>query len=679
MTSFRVDSGFLNGMAFAVLVALSLFFTLVFTVGNAARAETLGTLPSGVIVTPGTITTTGPEGTKTQKLPSSSPQAGQTGEPSPGLQSGPQPIMPPGFGATSVDTGSKGDDSSATSLAPASINLPSFPAGKTPDSTAQPLKTFVSVPGSGDGDVVMSALGGVDASATGLISDGKGGLGIDMWRGATRADVDHYLSIVPVATPSPVVNDLALRLLLTGATPPEGQVSGVSLLAIRLNRLIASGHADLAAQLGQGTLADKSPPVAMARARAALARADDQSACGELTNLTAGNDPAHDAADAFSMRLSAFCQIKSGKTAEANVTFDLAREEAYDNPLFYSLAYQANEGLKLKSPAPKSLDALDVRFYVLAKRALPDNAGEIVSSAGVKTLAQDATLASRIRIEAGERAVSYGTMTGAELAKLYMAAKFKPDEIDGIKAGLLPKLPSMQRALFYQAISAEILPTDRAKLMQQFLAQAQDDDLYNAAVQALVPSLVALVPSPLLQSFAPTAIRAFLTVDDLPHARQWLALIQPGDARDLREFSALIRIADPAGLGPMSDQQAAAIAADLNSNVVVDQNFAATEAMIYDGSGVVLPQIVLQALVAAPRSVGAPEPLLNQLHNAGLHGSVGEVVLLSLVAIGPGGPERADRQAVAQSISSLRAVHLDDEARRLAVEALLGRSHAGRG
>lgn len=672
MTSFRVDSGLLTGVASAALAALSISFSM----SGTAWADTLGTLPAGSIVTPGTITTTGPDGTVTKELPPAGSQAGQTGGPTPELKAGPQPIMPPGFGATSVDTGA---DTDAASSGSSSVNVPSFPAGKMPDSPSQPLKTFVSVPGTTESGVVMNALGGVDASAAGLISDTSGGLGADMWRGATRADVDHYLAIMPVATSSPVVNDLSRRLLLTGATPPEGQVSGASLLSIRLNRLIASGRADLAAQLGRGTLADKSPPVAMARARAALSLADDDAACSELANLPAGNDPAHDAADAFSMRLSAFCQIRSGKTAEANVTFDLAREEAYDNPLFYSLAYQANEGLKLKSPAPKSLDALDVRFYALAKRPLPDDAGKIVSPGVVKTLAEDDTIALPIRIEAGERAVAYGVMKGSDLAAIYMAVKFKPDEIEGVKAGLLPKSPLMQRALYYQAIRAEVMPTDRADLMKQFLAQADKDDLYGVAVETLLPSLQALVPGALLQGFAPVATRAFLAAGDMPHARQWLALVAPGNTRDLREFSALMRIADPAGPGPMSDTEAAAIAADLNSKVAADQNFAATEAMIYDGSGVILPQVVLQALVSAPRSVGAPEQLLNQLHNAGLQGSVGEVVLLSLVAIGPGGPERADRQAVAQSISSLRAVHLDGEARRLAFEALLGRSHAGRG
>jgi hypothetical protein len=531
----------------------------------------------------------------------------------------------------------------------------------------------------------MGELGGVDASSAGLIGSDDGGFGTDMWRGTTRANVDQYLAMLPVATPSMVAGDLTRRLLLTSATPPEGQVSGGSgsLLALRLDRLIAAGHADLATELGATAKADTSVPVAAARARAALALGDDRGACQELANLPAGNDPAHDEIDAFATELSAYCQISSGNKAAANVTLDLAREEGYDNPLFYSLAAEANDGLKLKAPTPKMISSLDARFYALAKRPLPDDAGSIVVPAVVKPLASDENNAARIRIEAGERAVQAGLMSGKELAAIYNDVSFKPDELEGAKAGLFPKVPSVKRALLFQAIDAEVMPTDRAELITQFLATGEAGKVYPASVEAVLPALVAMQPAPELASFAPVATRAFLTADDRDHASQWFALLSAGgqspSSRDMRELSALMRVSDPAGLAPMSNDVAAAIAADLKSGVAEVQNFAATEAMIFDASGQVLPQPVLEALVNAPRSVGAPEALLNQLHGAGLKGSVGEVVLLTLVALGPGGPGSADRQAVAQSVSSLRAVHLDSEARRLALEALLGRSHAGRG
>lgn len=655
--------------------------------GLPAIAETLGTLKTGVVTTPGSITTTDENG-KTTTRPLGAPAASTVPAPvdgnlpaasvaSPRIKAGPQPILPPGFQPQATAP----QNVAPESIAPQRPTM-AFPSGDA-RTVSEPLRAVTAVPGSTTSGITMGEIGGVDASSAGLIGSNDGGFGTDMWRGTTRANVGQYLAMLPVATPSPVANDLTRRLLLTSATPPEGQVSGASLLAIRLDRLIASGRADLATELGHSTKADTSVPVAITRARAALALADDNAACQELANLPAGNDPAHDEVDAFATELSAYCQISSGNKAAANVTLDLAREEGYDDALFFSLAAEANDGLKLKAPAPKSITSLDARFYALAKRELPEDAGSIVVPAVVKPLALDENNASRVRVEAGERAVLAGLMSGDELAGIYNDVAFKSEEIEGAKAGLFPKTSSLRRALLFQAIAAEVLPTDRAELMKVFLATGEAGHVYLAAVEALKPSLLALRPGPELVSFAPSAVRAYLIADERDHASEWFALMaagsQPALGREMRELTSVMQISNPAGLSPITNELAAAMADDLKSGVAATQNFAATEAMIYDASGQTLPQNVLEALVNAPRSVGAPEGLLNQLHSAGLRGSVGEVVLLTLVAIGPGGPESADRQAVAQSVSSLRAVHLEGEARRLALEALLGRSHAGRG
>ena len=682
MASFRASAGLMTGASIKVLTArlaaTALLVALSGALAPVQAEDVLGTMPAGKTIVPGTVTTTSPDGrTVTRTLPDDGNLPPATVAAPARLGTGPQPIMPPGYGSSTAPVVEEGDPAAAVEAARPDT---AFPSGDNMPA-AQPLRDISSVPGRAAAGISMGELGSVDASAAGLIGSSDGGLGTDMWRGATRASVDQYLAMLPVGTPSPVGNDLARRLLLTSATPPEGP-SGGSLLALRLDRLIAAGRADLASELGRGTLADTSAPVAVARARAALALADDKGACSELTNLPTGNDPAHDELDAFATRLSAFCQISSGNNAAANVTLDLAREEGYDNPLFYSLAAEANDGLKLKAPAPKSIDALDARFYALAKRPLPDDAGKIAVPAVIKLMAADESLTPQVRIAAGERAASMGLLSGDELGKLYGNVAFSADDLEGAKAGLYPKESALRSALLYQAIAAEVLPTDRAALMATYLSSSETAGVYRAGVGAVMPWLTALEPSPLLASFAPVATRAFIMAGDRPNTLKWFALVQQGGpalGRDLRELTSLMRVSDPNGLRPIDPSLAAEIASDLKSGVAATQNFAATEAMIFDASGQVLPQVVLEALVSAPRSVGAPETLLNQLHSAGLKGSKGEVVLLSLVAIGPGGPESADRQAVAQSVSSLRAVHLDGEARRLAIEALLGRSHAGRG
>lgn len=579
-----------------------------------------------------------------------------------GTQSaGPQRIVPPGFGATSPG---------AAATPPVGA---SFPGGTDPSAQGTP-QVVKSLPGSAGSGITVSTLGGVDASAAGLLGQTEGGFGSDMWRGATRADIERHLAELPVVTGSPVMNDLTRRLLLTGAEPPAGPQSGTSLLAVRLDQLTHSGHADLAVDLAKSAQADKTPAVAVARARAALATGNHDEACNALADIPTGSDPAHDETAAFSLKLSAFCQVLAGKKSEANLTLDLAREEGLDDPIFYSLVAEATDGLKLKADDPKQLDILDVALYRLAHRELPKNAGQIATVPVVQTLARDESLPAETRIVAGERAAMLSLINADELAGLYKLPSFTQADFDGLKAATFPEQPAIRRALLFQAINVEILPTERAALIKLMLSTGQSAGLYLSTVEVLLPILAQLTPSPTLRDLAPAAVRAFLLVNDRPHALQWYALIAPqgqGIGRDARELGALIRISNPQGPGGNDDQITADILADLSSGVAAVRMFAVREALLLQALGYPLSPKVLAAVTSV-----TPTELMNQLQNAGQKGVVGEVVLLSLVSIGPGGPDGADPHVTAQAVSSLRAVHLDAEARRLATEALMGRSHA---
>lgn len=654
MANSRVKGGRLlaieTGAALVIAVSLAV----------AAQAGTLGTLP--VSQDPSVSGSQPP-------VPDSAGSSGVRGG-----TSGPQSIVPPGFGATAP-----------ASRMPESGN-PSgggiaFPGGQEPASGQSSVRTLQAVPGRANASITVGTLGGVDASSVGLIGEGSGGFGPGMWQGATRTDVERYLAQLPVASGSPVMNDLSDRLLLSSAQPPEGQGSGSSLLAVRLDRLIAAGRPDKAAELARSAMADKSAPVAMARARAALALGQTQDACMALADIPAGNDPAHDAADAFSTRLSAYCQVVSGNKRAASLTLDLAREEGLDDPLFYSLAAQAIDGLKLKADEPAALTALDVALHRLAGRELPKNAGEIAEPAVLAGLARDEALAAETRIAAGERAAMFGLVEGGELASLYKLAQFTPEEMEGLKTATFPASPALRRALIYQALQAEVSPLARADLFRLMLATGESSGLYLATVEVLRAELAQMTPSAVLRGLAPAAVRAFLFAGEREHALAWYELVaQEGRTigRDARELGALMRISDPTGPAGNPDQVAADITSDLKSGVKATRDFGVREALLLDALGYRLPQPVLEALAASRKgaAAGSSEAMLNQLRAAGQKGAVGETVMLSLVAIGPGGPGEADPQAAAQAVSSLKALHLDDEARRLAVEALMGRSHA---
>lgn len=585
---------------------------------------------------------------------------------------GPQNIVPPGFGATTR----------APDAAPAGPSQ-FFPAGQR--ATEPSVRVLSAVPGSVNSGIEIGSLSGVDVSAVGLISQQQGGFGPTVWQGATRADIDQYLTRLPVPTHSPVMNDLARRLLLTGAPPPEGASGGVSLLATRINRLVAAGETEAALELAKAAGKERPPAVAAGLARAALAQGDGRLACDALKDIPPGNDPAHDDMAAFSVKLSTYCQISSGNTEIASLTMDLAREEGLDDALFYSLAGEASAGIQLRAPEPNNLSIIDAAFYRLVKRDLPANAVEIAEPALLQGLLADPSISDEMKVEAAERAAAYGLIQGHHLAAYYSKPSFTPEQMSGLLTSDIPEASPLRRAMIYQAIGAAVAADERIQLFRLAFATAESAGLYYPTVQALYPALESMTPSDALRPLAPAATRAFLSMGERAKAQEWFSLMVSGGqmiGRDTRELSGLMRLAGASPQGADVEKISAEIVADLKSGVKSTQSYAASEAMLLDAIGFQLTPAVWDALLNARGALTGrvpPEALLNQLQAAGRKGAVGETVMLALDAIGQGGPGSVHPRASAQAAASLKAVNLENEARLIALEALLARSNAGRG
>ena len=594
----------------------------------------------------------------------------------PADESGPRRIVPPGYGATTPSSGMPEPEEPA---GPSQF----FPAGKS--STEPSVRMLSAVPGQQNSGIQIGTLTGVDASTAGLLSAQQGGFGPDMWRGASRADIDRYLARLPVPTRSPVLNDLARRLLLTGAQPPEGASGGVSLLATRIDRLIAAGHTQAAIDLGATVGKERGPAVAAGIARAALAQDDERLACDALTDIPPGNDPAHDAMAAFSVKLSAYCQIAAGNTEIASLTLDLAREEGMDDALFYSLASEAASGITLRAPEPNRLGIVDTAFYRLAKRDLPENAVDIADPALLPSLLADPAIPDEMKVAAAERAAAYGLLDGRDLAAYYRKPSFTPEQMAGLLTSDIPEPSPLRRAMIFQSIGIAVAADERIQLFKLAFATAESAGLYYPTVEALYPELDRMVPSDALRPLAPAAARAFVAIGERSKAQEWMSLMASGGqtlGRDMRELTGLLRISGGTAHSFDSEKASAEIVSDLRSGVKKTQLYAASEAMMLEALGFQLTPAVWDALLDARGALTGevpPEALLNRLQAASQKKAIGETVLLALDVIGQNGPGAVHPRASAQAVAGLKAVDLENEARRLALEALMARSNAGRG
>jgi hypothetical protein len=240
----------------------------------------------------------------------------------------------------------------AQAQAPADLPPASPPAAAATDdaSTPTPPAPVVAAPV----EVQAQSLSQLD-----LFSSGREtGLGTDVWKGASA---DLARSMIPTLAErplSPAGEGLARRLLAQTATAPDGAGSDMPLALARARAVLALGDA-----AGAATILTHTPGVpdsselSQLAAEAALIGDQEDQACDIAANLTL------DRQGAYWLRLRAFCQARAGRSAEAQLTYTLAVQQARD-PVYARLmgAVLAGGG----DPGPASLrNGLD---YALSKQ-----------------------------------------------------------------------------------------------------------------------------------------------------------------------------------------------------------------------------------------------------------------------------------------------------------------------
>jgi len=151
------------------------------------------------------------------------------------------------------------------------------------------------------------------------------GLPANLWRGASIATARTVLPLLATKPLTPAGQQLARRVLATGAPGPVGAGSDPALLAVRASALSATGDPKAAAVLlARAPGLDRSPELARAAAENALLAGQDAQACAAEEGLSAGRE------DIYWLRLRAYCQAIGGKTTQAQFTFELAQTQSRD-------------------------------------------------------------------------------------------------------------------------------------------------------------------------------------------------------------------------------------------------------------------------------------------------------------------------------------------------------------
>lgn len=554
--------------------------------------------------------------------------------------------------------------------------LPTSPSGITVESsspTQQPLSP--SRIRSGTGDIQVGRLPVVKRSAVGLLDDEDGGFGLEMWSGSDPSLIERLLPKLPMATRSPAMQSLARRLLLTTARPPGGG-EGPGLLAPRIERLAAGGDLAEISELLKQAPAAELPTLQRTRMNVMWLTGQNDEACGLALNLVASSP------DPIWQKAAAYCHLLEGARDKVEVYEQLLQESGEKDPAFFALlsALLGRGGAPLTSlPAPRPLHVVMLKAL---NWTMPEDALGSADPLILQSLLDAGIVPPDTRLALAEAAAARGSLSAEALGRLYGQLSFSQQQLARAQEAAGEAPGPRSDALLYQAARVANQPILRARILKLALEQGRKAGRYAVIARVNAASLQSLAPVPGLAWFAAEGGRAMLVLGDFERAMGWLQLAYD-EATPEREAAV-------AGLWPLM------LLADAQQRIPFDANrfrdwWGLLAALPLDDRadragllltmlqslGRTVPPEVWQPLyeASARRSELMPSPALAEgLRQAAEGSRRGETVLLALLNLGKDGPGAASPATMARVLSALRGLGLGDDARALAVEAMLART-----
>ncbi len=535
-------------------------------------------------------------------------------------------------------------------------------------------------PGARDMAIEVGVISG-QAPVVGTLS-GTSGLGGDIWEGSSATQARILLNQISVGAPSRAMSGLLRRLLLTASYPPRDSRGGDPIITLRIERAWEAGFLEaIPTMIQQATQLAGDQEMETLRAETLLLAGGGDAACGNATPLRMESQ------DPFWMKLRAYCFQHQGLVPAARLTADLLYDTGDEDELYQVLLEwltgdeAANVGRALREfDAPLS----PLHFVMLRDAGLAPSA----AGASMQSLSIARAMASGLNwhsdegiafaLSSAEMAALAGALSSAELLAVYeTSAAFDPDQRTRQLGAASGTNSAATRALFAEAVVVDSISGTRAETLSAALSLAakSEFDLTYAAV--LGRGARSLAPEEVLSWAAFDIALAALADGNLSDAYDWFDIMSASglpSARQVQSLRAALTMAAPSerfAFWPVHALQW------LEQADLGEYSYARVTAqlMLFDAMGYAIPDEARMRLTLHEDTLEGQTPpavMVENLQEAAQAGRIGETVAASLVVIGPGGPRAAHPVALAEAIRALRQVGLEEDARTLATEALLG-------
>jgi hypothetical protein len=387
--------------------------------------------------------------------------------------------------------------------------------------------------------------------------------------------------------------------------------------------------------------------------------------------------------DEYWLKVRAFCYLVEGNSIGASLTTELMQTQGIEDDTFHALVGQLADGL----PPAKIATYLDpspvgLALFRRAELALPEDVLKAAGPAEMRSIALLHTKNSDVQLEAAEGAALVGAFDPKDLAAIYEKVDFKSKQFESVEKTVPNLSVSRANALFYQAAKRAKTNEERAKAVAAALEFAKSQDAFPFYARMFYSSIEEVLPSPQMSSYAAEFGRALLIARRYDRVQDWYAVLDyssQGTSEAVNALQVRLAIAIPSDF----QSQRAATAVDwlVRESEKRPQGDpihrrAALEVGLLDALGYPIPPGVRAKLLQGPLGGTGFMPattVIVGLNTAAQEQRIGESVLFALAAMGNQGPASAHPEAIAQAVAALNDVGLSDDARAIALEALLAR------
>ncbi|MCH2548488.1 MAG: hypothetical protein MK031_00360 [Alphaproteobacteria bacterium] len=381
------------------------------------------------------------------------------------------------------------------------ITIKSVQVSETPDRLPNP-------------EVSQSSIGEV------LVGQKEDKIDENFWKGISQESAVRLISSIPNRLRSSAANNLARRILLMNFYSDYNSEGSVSLLRLRLEKLISMGALQ-DASLILDELTNESVKNALVEQKVSvkLLTSNLSGACQLVREFETGF------VSEFGQKLVVFCQLLNMEYEGARRGLELLSEQnLVADEIFFELSNSIISG---KPPAlevlnsPGKANALNLAMIRVVGAQVPHWFASSESPSLLKAIATTSDASRQSRLMAIRRAAKWGALSPEEIANVYIELGITEDEI--VEVLLEPGNASagLRLAVIYLASISDDMAISRAEGLQQMWYLAKEYDEWHIAVKLTSSKLNLIKPSSSLLWFASDAISANLAVGQNSQALEW--------------------------------------------------------------------------------------------------------------------------------------------------------------